>query len=450
MHIKPSFIDQCRALAQGDLGCQAQVSQALEAAERPDLAGTYTQLYARPARAAAALADAGVAPSALAGLPVSIKDLFDVAGEVTLAGSTLRRDAPPARQDAPAVRRLRQAGAAVLGKTGMSEFAFSGVGINPHFGTPRNPHDPQVHRIPGGSSSGAAVSVAAGGCVAGLGSDTAGSLRIPAALCGLVGFKGTQSRVSREGAFPLSHQLDTVGAITRCVADAVTVDAVLADQALRLPQAPRSLRGRRLLVPTTLMLDQLDAGVSAAWDRAVAVLEDAGAEVVRQPLPQLSEMAQINAPGGLSPIEAWATHAADMRQRREAFDPRVAARIALGEAVTAEQFLTILARRRDWIARTTAAVAGYDALLAPTVPIVAPPVAELLVSDEAFFRVNGLLLRNTFAANFLDGCAISLPMHQAGELPTGLMLALPAQGDQALVELAWSVESALYAAGLGR
>ncbi len=403
----------------------------------------FTARFDDEARAAARLADA-LPPGArgpLAGLPVTVKDLYDIAGRTTLAGSVLREGEPPAEADAEAVRRLRAAGAALTGLTAMTEFAFSGVGINPHHGTPRNPADAEAARIPGGSSSGAAVSVALGLAVAGLGSDTGGSIRIPAALCGLVGFKNTQSRTPLAGAFPLSHTLDTVCALARSVADCHAVDGVLAGAPLALPR--RGLRGARLLVPGTLMLDALDATVAGAFARALTQLSQAGAELVEQPLPLLAEIAAINAPGGLSAIEAWATHAPAMATQRARFDPRVAARIALGEPVRAAEYLRILQQRRAWIGRMQAALQGFDAIVSPTVPIVAPEIAPLAFSDEAFFKANGLLLRNTFVGNFLDGCAITLPCHAPGELPVGLMLTAPGGHDAALLALARDAEPRL-------
>jgi aspartyl-tRNA(Asn)/glutamyl-tRNA(Gln) amidotransferase subunit A len=401
------------------------------------------------ARAADAARQAGAPLSPLAGLPVTIKDLFDVAGVPTWAGAALRRDAPtpPATEDAPVVARLRGAGAALLGKTAMSEFAFSGVGVNPHLGTPRNGADAAVARIPGGSSSGAAVSVALGLAVAGLGSDTGGSVRIPAALNGLVGFKPTQSRVPLDGAFPLAPSLDTVGAITRCVADALLIDGILAGGALAVAERP--LAGRRLALPQTLVLEQLEGPVAKAFEQALACLSRAGAQIVPLALPELADISAINSPGGLSPIEAYAIHREAFHQHPERFDPRVATRIALGATVSAADYLRLLAQRRAWIARTEQALQGFDALVCPTVPLQAPAIQPLLHDDAAFFRTNGLLLRNTFAINFLDGCAFSLPCQGEGELPVGLMLGAPRGHDAVLASVALAAERALSEAGLG-
>ncbi len=434
-------------------GCHAAlIERVLVASCAPAAAHVYTELFADSARAAAQAADAALATGlplgALAGLPVSVKDLYDIAGRTTMAGSVLRAGAPAAEHDAPAVARLRAAGAALTGLTNMSEFAFSGVGINPHHGTPRNPADAAVARVPGGSSSGAAVSVALGLAVAGLGSDTGGSIRVPAALCGLVGFKNTQSRTPTAGAFPLSGTLDTVCSMSRCVDDCLIVDGVLAGAPLAV--AARSVRGLRLALPQTLLLDTLAPDVASAFERALTRLSAAGAQLVPLPLAELSEIAQINAPGGFSAVEAYATHREAMRTQRERFDPRVALRVALGEGVSAADYITMVQRRRDWIARVGQRLAGYDALICPTTPITAPATAELLSSgpdsDAAFFKANGLLLRNTFPINFLDGCAFSLPCHAAGSLPVGLMLAAPAGHDAALAGVALAVEALLQAA----
>ncbi|WP_420993914.1 amidase [Cupriavidus sp. 30B13] len=393
---------------------------------------------AETARAADAAARAGRQLHPLAGLPVSVKDLFDVAGEVTRAGSPVRNDAPAAAADATVVRRLREAGAALVGRTNMTEFAFSGVGINPHFGTPANPADRSVARIPGGSSSGAAVSVALGLAVAGLGSDTGGSIRIPAALCGLTGFKPTTRRVPLDGAFPLSYTLDTACAMTRSVRDCVLVDSVIADQAV-VP-AGKAAAGIRLAVPRQYLLDDLDATVARAFDRTLGLLSAAGVRIEPVDLPELTELPGINAAGGFTAPEAYAIHRHVLAGRRGQYDPRVAMRIERGAAMSAPDYVDLMRARAAWIARVLARIEGFDAVACPTVPMVAPPVAPLLGDDDLFFRTNALLLRNTSAFNFLDGCSISLPCHQPGELPVGLMLSHGALRDAQLLGTAIALE----------
>jgi Asp-tRNA(Asn)/Glu-tRNA(Gln) amidotransferase A subunit family amidase len=402
----------------------------------------FTRLYPEAARASAAQADAmqaaGVQLSPLAGLPVSIKDLFDVSGETTLAGSVVLKDRPPAQADAPVVARLRRAGAAILGKTNMTEFAFSGVGLNPHYGTPANPADSTLARIPGGSSSGAAVSVAAGFCVAGLGSDTGGSIRIPAALCGIVGFKPTARRVPSTGAIPLSTTLDTICAMTRSVADCITIDGVIADDILAIRDIP--LRGLRLLVPATIVLDALEPHVAASFATTLSRLSAAGATIIEAPLALLSEAAELNRFSG---AESYAWHRDILAEREAEYDSRVAKRIKTGIVMSAADYIDLHRRRREWIARMEQALAPFDALIMPTVPIVAPEIAPLEASEETFFRFNGLLLRNTSTINLLDGCAVSMPCHAPGTLPVGLSVAGPAMSDARILSTALAIERIL-------
>ncbi|MBX3606318.1 MAG: amidase [Piscinibacter sp.] len=398
-----------------------------------------TRFDAARAECAAAPADAP-----LGGLAVSIKDLFDIAGETTVAASRVLANAPPATRDAPAVARLRAAGAAFIGRTNMSEFAFSGVGINPHHGTPANPATAALDaqpRIPGGSTSGGAVSVAAGAAWAALGSDTGGSIRIPAALQGLVGFKNTARLTPTEGAIPLSTTLDTVCAITRSVRDAVLLHEILAHRQVALAGKP--VAALRLAVPTTLMLDELESPVAAAFERALAVLRAAGARVEELPLPPLNELPAINARGTFSAAESWAWHRRLLAAHGADYDPRVALRIRAGETMSAADYLDLVAARRDWIARLEAAIAGFDALLSPTVPLVAPPLAPLVASDEAFFATNARLLRNPSVVNMLDGCALSLPCQRPGEWPVGLMVWHAALHDDPVLDAALAIERAL-------
>lgn len=440
-----TIVERNAKLAQGLVSRVAMLEEALAAAEHASAQYVFTKLYPEAARAAARHADAlqaaGVTQHELAGLPITIKDLYDVAGETTMAGSVACQGEPAATSDAPAVARLRRSGAAILGKTNMTEFAFSGVGINPHYGTPRNPSDPTVARIPGGSSSGAAVSVALGLAVAGLGSDTGGSIRIPAALNGLVGFKCTQNRVPLTGAFELARSLDTVCAMTRSVGDCLIVDGVLSGQALLIPKRP--LSSMRLAVPQTIVLDDLDPEVATAFSRALSRLSAAGAQIVELRLSELAEVAVLNAPGGFSPVEAFAVHFSRLAERRAMYDPRVAARIDLGSKVFAQQYIAMQDQRRRWIARTETALLGFDAVLCPTVPILAPEIEALVSSDEAFLRANGKLLRNTFLFNFLDGCSFSLPCQRGGELPVGLMITSVNGQDAALANVALEVERVL-------
>ena len=377
----------------------------------------------------------------LAGIPVSVKDLFDVAGQVTTAGSKVLADAAAAAEDATAVARLRGAGAVLVGRTNMVEFAFSGVGINPHYGTPVNPADVACERIPGGSSSGAAVSVATGAALVGLGSDTGGSIRIPAALCGIVGFKSTARLVPAMGALPLSTSLDTVCALTRSVRDAVTVHEILSARTVKL--AGKALSACRIAVARTQMQDGLGGAVATAFEHSLRILRDAGAGIEEIALEEINDLAAINASGGLSAAESYAWHRSLIAQHQADYDPRVALRILRGASMSAADYIDLLAGRQAWIGRMQTRLSRFDAVISPTVPIVAPPIASVLNNNDEFFRINALLLRNTAVVNMLDGCAISLPCHAPGELPVGLMLWHAAQHDDAVLDLALQVESAL-------
>ncbi len=405
----------------------------------------FTKVYTGQARAAAQASDllrgAGLARSPIDGLPISIKDLFDVAGETTMAGSLAREGAPAATEHAVIVKRLLAAGAVIVGRTNMTEFAYSGVGINPHYGTPRNPWDRATGRIPGGSSSGAAVSVTDNMAVAAIGTDTGGSVRIPAAFCGLTGFKPTARRVPLAGALPLSTRLDSIGPIAASVGCCAQLDAILAGDDAPLPTAAR-LRGMRLAVPTTVVLDGLDSTVAAAFDAALSRLSAAGALVEQIAVPEFAELASINASGGLSGAEAWAWHQDLIERAGAAYDPRVLSRIRRGQAMSAADLLYLLQARERWIASVEQRIAGYDALLMPTVPMVAPTLAELN-DDDVYYRINALILRNPTLINFLDGCALSLPCHAPGSAPVGLTLAAAGGRDRGLLALGMSVEACL-------
>ncbi|MBN9323492.1 MAG: amidase, partial [Delftia acidovorans] len=353
----------------------------------------------------------------------------------------------PAHRTADVVQRLRQAGAVIVGTTNMTEFAYSGLGINPHYGTPRNPwqRDEGGGRIPGGSSSGAAISVTDGMAMAAIGSDTGGSVRIPSALCGLTGFKPTARRVSMEGVLPLSANLDSIGPLAPSVRCCATLDAILSGEPLgELHAAP--LQGLRLLAPTNVVLDGMDATVAAAWERALSLLSQAGAHITHVVVAPFGELADINSKGGFTAAEAWAWHRHHIATRLSEYDPRVGTRILRGKDISAADYIDLLARRRQWIAAVSAQMADHDLIVMPTVPVVAPKIADLTQSDEAYFGANGLILRNPTLINFLDGCAISLPCHRAGEAPVGLSLAGLGGQDRRLLSVALAVEQLLASA----
>jgi aspartyl-tRNA(Asn)/glutamyl-tRNA(Gln) amidotransferase subunit A len=440
--LRPDLHSTRDRLRQGLTNAADQMAAAQAAAAQP-------HVYLRTRfEQAAAEARRTPADTPLAGLPVSVKDMFDVEGEVTLAGSIALQGARPAAVDSPSVARLRQAGGVVLGRTNMSEFAFSGVGVNPHYGTPANPCDAGVARIPGGSSSGGGVSVANGSAFIGLGSDTGGSIRIPAALCGIVGFKNTARLTTLEGAYPLSSTLDTVCAMTRSVRDAVLAHEVLAARRVTLHNKP--LSAYRLAVPTTQMLDSADATVVRAFERTLARLRAAGARVEEIALDQIKDLGSLQSTGGFAAAESYSAHRQLLAAQGDRYDPRVRFRIERGAAMKAWEYIDLHRARAAWIAEVERALQGFDAVLSPTVPMVAPPIAEVAPGaerDEAFFRVNALLLRNTSVVNMLDGCALSLPCHAPDELPVGLMVWQGPMRDDLVLDLSLQIEKLLTTTG---
>ncbi len=380
----------------------------------------------------------------LEGITISIKDLFDVKGEVTGAGSTVLRSRPAATEDCPAVARLRDAGAIIFGRNNMVEFAYSGVGINPHFGTPRNVWRRTADgngRVPGGSSSGGGVAVADGMVVAALGSDTGGSVRLPAALNGVCGFKPTAVRVPVVGAIPLSVSLDSVGPIANSVDCCSRIDAVLAGE-IYAPSPMRSLRGVRLLKPVSLIWRELDPEVETSVNTATEKLRTAGAEIVETQLPLLDELFDR---AGVAGAEAYDWHAANVNVNGKGYDPRVWQRILMGRDATRAAYAGLIAYRRFWIDRMNIALAGFDAVICPTVACIAPEIAPLVADDALFFKTNARILRNTAWVNFLDGCALTMPCHPPGEAPVGLQLAGAHGKDHAILTLGLACEAALTA-----
>lgn len=426
-------------------GCRALLETCLERIADPagEGARTYTRVHAEAARAQADAADAafrsGAPTRPLEGVPVSIKDLFDVAGDVTTAGSRVRADANPATENSPVVERLRAAGAVLVGRTNMTEFAYSGVGLNPHYGTPRNPWRRDAALIPGGSSSGAAISVSDGMAAAGIGTDTGGSVRIPAALCGLVGFKPTARRVPMEGMVPLAPSLDSVGPIGSTVDCCARLDAVLAGETYTTQPVP-ALSTLRLGVLQGYVLDALDEPTANAFGRAMDALAAAGARVEAVAFPAL---ARVPASNQSAATEAYAWHRTLLEQRSADYDPHVSARILHGAGVLAADYLDLQGVRREIIRSAAVAFRGFDAILLPTVPRIAPPIASLEESDAVYFDVNGAMLRNTSIVNFLDGCALSLPCHRAGEAPVGLMVAGLGGWDARILSIGAAIEAEL-------
>jgi len=405
---------------------QDRLEEALARIADPNGEGSRACLtvYAQAARAAADAADArariGTNLGPLDGAIVTIKDLFDVAGEPTRAGSKVLADAPPATTDAPALRRLRAGGAVIVAKTNMAEFAFSGIGANPHYGTPGNPADRM--RVPGGSSSGAAVAVADGMCEIAIGSDTGGSTRVPAALCGVVGYKPTKSRVPT----------------ARSVAACAAADAVMAgDDPWTLEPVP--LQGLRLGIPQGLPLRGLDQTVAAQFSDATKELGRTGVRLSDEVLPLLDDMVRVNSKATFAVAESWSIHRERLATRAADYDPFVRSRIEAGRTLSAADYMAMLRDRTVLVRAMDARLSDLDALALPTTPIVAPTIAEVS-SSEGFTAKNALVLRNPAIANFFDLCAISLPLPRAGGLPVGLMLVARNGHDRRLFRMAAAVE----------
>lgn len=440
-----SLADLADDLVTGQTTSQALTEAALARIDDPSGEGerAFIKVYHKAALDSAKASDRaranGIVPSPLAGIPVSIKDLCDVAGEVTLAGSIVRRDAAPAERDAPVLARLRAAGAIIMGRTNMVEFAMGTPGTNAHYGTPKNPWDRATGRIPGGSTSGGAVSVSDGMAAVALGTDTAGSVRVPSALCGLAGFKPTARRVTAEGIFPLARSLDSVGPLAPSVACCALVDAVFAGE---VPPAlrQRPLQGLRLAVPKHSVLDDMDDIVAASFQSALDKLSTGGALVTEIDFAELARLPAINRIGGFSTAEAYALHRETLARASDQYDPNVAGRIQMGDAWTAADYLDLVDIRAGMISAANVVTAPYDAVVMPTSPVVAPAIADV-AEGATWLETGRLLLRNNIVANFLDRCALSVPCHDRGDAPVGLMLMGETMGDGHLLEIGLAVEA---------
>lgn len=447
-HPYPTIEHAALALESGRTTASALVEEALARATEGEGPRVFTKIHAKAARDQARAMDqlrgAGRAPGRFAGIPITVKDLFDEAGHVTHAGSVACDKNKPARAAAPVVERLNRQGFIVIGRTNMTEFAFSGLGVNPHYGTPTSPWDRETGRLPGGSSAGAGVAAADGMGFGGLGTDTGGSCRIPAALNGVVGFKPTARRVPIDGVLPLSPSLDSVGPLARSVACCQVLDAFIAGAEAPAPLPPVNLSGLRFGVLNNIVEDGMDGEVARSYARTLAQLEAAGVKLEDVKLPELERMPTINARGGLTASEAYAWHRHLIASDGPRYDPRILKRIARGEQMSAAEYLDVVKARAEVIAAVAPRTAGYDAVICPTVPLVPPAIAEVEEESE-YNRINLLLLRNTTIANFLDRCAISLPCHVPGEAPVGLMLMGEAMGDARLLAISAAVEALLDA-----
>ncbi len=379
----------------------------------------------------------------LDGVPVAWKDLVDMAGERTTAGSALFAEAPPKQNDAPIVANLSAACLVALGKTNLSEFAFSALGLNPHFGTPRNPRDPATPRIAGGSSSGSAVAVAAGLAPCAIGSDTGGSIRAPAAFCGIVGFKTSEGRIDKRGVFPLSRTLDTIGPLARTVEDCALIDMALRGQS-GAPVRPLEVSGVAFVVPDKSGIDDVDAAVAANLETVIKRLAAAGAKVISRPVPSIGAMREFTAQhGSLVAIEAYAEHraifeSADARR----MDRRVVTRAMKGR-VSGHDVINLQRGREDLVAALADDLEGA-LLVLPATPMTAPPIDALERDDELFRVTNLRAIHYTFLGNLFRMCGLALPSGTDAEgLPTGVQFLAPGGDDDRLLSIGLGVEIAL-------
>jgi aspartyl-tRNA(Asn)/glutamyl-tRNA(Gln) amidotransferase subunit A len=449
-HSHATLSGLARELASGTATARALVEACL--ARIADSAGEGSRAFIRvDADQARATADGidrlravNAAPSPYAGIPVAIKDLADIQGQVTSAGSRALRDGPAATADAPSVARLRRAGFVLIGRANMTEFAYSGLGINPHYGTPTSPWQRSERRVPGGSSSGSAVAVADGMAYGALGTDTGGSCRVPAAFNGITGWKPTARRVPIDGVIPLSKSLDSVGPIARTVDCCAIMDAIFADDA-PAPLEAAPIKALRLLVPETIVLDSLDPHVAGAFEAALRRISDAGAAVTRAPLPVLERIAEMTAKGGIAGAESYAWHRKLIATRGNEYDPRVRTRIQRGAEQDAADYIDLIERRAAAIPAYDAATRDYDAVIMPTTAIIAPRIDEV-AKDDDYIRINLMILRNPMMFNILDCCSISIPMNRPGDVPTGLMVVGRTGTDRRTLAISKALEGVLSAA----
>jgi len=385
---------------------------------------------------------AGAPLGPLDGVPVAWKDLFDLEGTTTTAGSDIYRTAPPARTDAAIVRNLADRGMVSLGKVNLSEFAYSGLGLNPHFGTPRNPHDAKIHRAPGGSSSGSAAAVAAGLAPVAIGTDTGGSVRIPAAFNGLVGFKTAEGSIDKTGVFALSPTLDTVGPLARTFEDCLLLYCALRN-GRPIDAQPASFADLDLVVPTNVVFDGAEEAVVANFRRVIATLKRKGARIVERPVSVLDDVVATAVHGNITAAEAYFAHRALIDSADIArVDPRVVARMIRGSSMSAYDLLALHAAR-DGLQKKLKADLGGALLAFPTVPHVAPEVAPLEADSALFHAVNLMTLRNTMLGNFLNLAGFALPSGtDAAGLPTSFLLSAPAGSESQLFAASLAVESA--------
>lgn len=442
-----NITDLSRKLQSGKISSRKLVEECFEAISSAGAEGekAFLSQYRERAVEAADWIDQGrkkgMTLPAHAGIPIAVKDLFDITGEVTRAGSRVLDELPAATKNAEIINRLQTAGFVIVGKNNMTEFAYSGLGVNSHFGTPLNPHDEETPRVPGGSSSGAGVSVSRSLVPAAIGTDTGGSCRIPAAFCGIVGFKPTSTRVPKTGAIPLSKTLDCVGPFTTSVSCAAVLDSILSggtgDDVISFSEG-----GLRIGVLDGYVTEHMDEKVGAAYERALTRLSQRGVRLTPVSIPQIAELPKINSKGGFVGADAYAWHKKLLETRADYYDPWVRARFDAGKSQSAAEYIELGEARRRLRALVAEKHALFDAFILPTVQIVAPTLAELEDTEKSN-AINLMCLRNTAVGNFLDVPAISIPCHDAGELPVGAMLFGMTGDDRKLLSIARGLEQVI-------
>ena len=448
-NLKLPLEELSQKLATGECTARSLVDAAfirINAVNDPE-SPVFLKLYKDEARAQADKVDIARANGEelhpFAGIPFAAKDLFDVAGETTTAGSIVLKDAPPAEQTAVVVQHLLDAGMILIGKTNMTEFAFSGLGLNPHYGTPPAWGTAgESACAPGGSSSGAGVSIAAGMVPVSLGTDTAGSCRIPAAWNGVVGYKPTQSSLSGSGAFPLSPLLDAPGPLTRRVACCHSIYQLMAGSSAKdIPE--KSLSDMRFAIPTSIAMTDLHPTVEAAFNRIVEKLKQAGATIEPLEVPEFETAGEIFSTAPLATYQAWEIHQERLAESREQFDPFVARRVSTGQTISDETQRANLEKREAAIVSYSERMKSFDALLMPTTADLPPLLAPLQYDMDVFGATNGRALRNTSLSNFTDGCAISIPCHSEGEPAIGFSVCHANGQDEQVFCAALAVEKAI-------
>lgn len=436
------------ALSTGKLKSVELVETCLERIQDDTGEGQFTFIHVdeEGARAQANAADhlraANAELSPYAGIPVSIKDIFDIKNQITSAGSKVLSDSPKVISDSLAVARLRAAGFIIIGRTNMTELAYSGLGLNPHFNTPANPYDRNTRRIPGGSSSGAAVSITDKMAFAALGTDTGGSCRIPAAMSGIVGFKPTASRIPLSGVLPLSTSFDSVGTVTNSVRCCEILDDILSGETRHLPLETPAIRGLRIANLTGYVLNDIEAHVASCFEQALSKLSRQDAQIIDLDIAAINDIPSQFINGGLTAAEAYSQYRELIETRGTELDPRVSLRVEKGKNISSSDYIELSQTRSEVIRKINVETHFYDVVVFPTVPIIAPTFQEL-EDDENYNRLNLLALRNPMITNYLDRCAISIPIHEQGSAPVGLMLMGETADDRRLLSIGKSIEKIL-------